>query len=120
MEGSDASAHPSPRAHSSSSQPPADASTGVNASRRASSETVTPYVPKRSSSTGAVGTATSAFSAFAGAAGEPEAGSSPTVRRLSGYSGIITQQSSPLLGLSRATSSGDTMPARRSPLCHVT
>jgi hypothetical protein len=119
MEGSDASANPSPRVNSSSSQPPADASAAVGASRRASSET--PYVPKRSSSTGAVGKAASAFSAFAAAADEPEAaGSSPTVRRLSGYSGIITQQSSPLLGLSRAASSGDTMPARRSPLCHVT
>ena len=118
MEGSDASAHSGSHTISSNAQLPTDAPVAVRSSRSTPSETL--YTPKRSSSVGA----TSAFAAAAAVGAVPasdvDAGSGPTVRRLSGYSGVITWQSSSLLSIRRASSSGDTMPARRSPLRHVT
>jgi hypothetical protein len=118
MEGSGASVHPETQPHSSSAQLPAKSSATLPSSRSTPPET--PYVPKRSSSAGATSAFAAAAAAGPGAGSDTDAGSSPTVRRLSGYSGVITRQASPLLSLSRASSTGDTMPVRRSPLCHAT
>lgn len=120
MEGSNANslANTKPQPHSGSAQLPADTSATTRSS--CSTPPETPYIPKRSSSAGATSVFAAAAAAGPGAGSDTEAGSSTTIRRLSGYSGVITRQASPLLSLSRASSTGDTMPVRRSPLCHVT